>query len=724
VWRRWVGGLLGLVACSNDRWLPIPLEGPVAYLYQTPDQRRWLASESQLPARFEIDGEQPLYALGYLRPLEELQLSPGPLPITELTAEGRPLPRPEVVVQAVLEGGGGWGSADPEALRGLAVPNFDPVRCLQIDRCVDAEPSCIPCPLRTPPQAPALPELPCPSGWVSEVGPRGITLCHPNEPAALPCGSAELQLVGRPSCESLAACAPGDWPERRSRLPPLYVRALAAGGDGSSARPFGTIGEAWASTDQPREVLLADGVYAEPVSLDRPGWILNGHCPSQVVLQNDAGPSVVATSSATVIGVSLEGAEPLRIEVNAQVRLEGVRIGAGAGDGVVVRGQLTARRLLIEGRETDGLLVEPGGSVNLEESNLRNSGGSQVSCRGGAVRGVDLRLAAQEEGPSCETYGLSAFSGCQVELQRLVVEGFCKTSLRALDLGTHLTLERGVVRNNRSSLPSEGGGFSVFGGSSVLLRTVAFQRVLKDALQIVESQLRAEDLLVEETQASDDYSYGVFAGEDSNVALVRAVLRSNDVSDLLSTFTSSVTLEDVVVLPKGDVAYPRVSTDQLVARRVYVGAAPLVYMSAQARLELSDLTLEGGDLEAAYLPSAQIARVRTGGAQRFGLRITPRVCGVDCRPMVLSDLLFEGLPTEAIGVDVESVLATELERFEVHGGAYGLRLRDGLFELRDGLIDGAKAGVWIPTLPADPDLAFGELQMTGVETKVLLQPID
>lgn len=724
VGRWWLGGLLVLWACSNDRWLPIPLEADNAYIYTTPDQRRWLAAEAELPTPLDIDGEKPLYALSYFRPLQELQLSPGPLPITELTAQARSVPRPEQVLQAVLEGAGGWGAADPEVLQGLAVPDFDPGRCLEIDRCVDEEPSCVACPVRQAPEPPALPVLSCPSDWEEEVGPAGLTLCRPKEPAALPCGPTEVQPVGRGTCELLAPCGPGEWSLPRSTLPRVYVRAAAVGGDGSLARPFGTIAEAWASSVEPREVLLADGLYPGAVSLNRPGWIFNGHCPSQVVLQNEDGPTLVATSSATLSGLSLGGAEPLRVEVNGRVRLDGVRITGGADEGIVVRGHLTTRRLLVEGRQTHGLKVEPEGTAELRESTLRNSGESQLICSGGEIRGEDLRLAADRQGPGCLTYGLSALDGCQVELRSVVVEGFCKNSLRTLGPGTHLALTAAVVRDNRTSIQGEGSGLTVFGGSSASLRQVAFQRVLKDALQIVEGHLRAEDLLVEQTQASDEFSYGVFVGLRGDVGLHRAVLRDNDISDLLTTFTSSITLEDVVLLPNGDGAYPRVSTDRLVARRVYVGAAPLVYLSGQALLELADLTLEGGELEATYLPSAQIARVRTLGGQQFGIRIGPRVCGVDCRPMVLRDLLLEGLSDEAIGVEVESVLTTELERFEVHGGAVGVRLRDGPFELRDGLIEGAQRGLWIPAPPEQPERVFGELQMIDVETKVYYEPID
>lgn len=722
--RVWICALLGLVACSDQRWLAPPFEAPVAYLYTGPDSSRWLAAETDLPEPLEVDREAPLYALEYRRPLEELQLAPGPVPITSLTPEGRALPLPVALVRGLLEIDGGWEPADLEVLAGLAVPTFDAAGCLERGQCVDAEPSCIPCPARQGPEPPELPRLACPLGWVSELGPAGLPLCEPNEPPALPCGEGEVQAVGEPGCEALAPCSAGEWPARRSALPPLYLRSGASNGDGSEALPFGSFAEAWATTDQPREILFAAGEYSEALRLSRAGWILNGRCPSQVTLHNDAGPTVVVTASVTIVGLSISGVEPLRVQPAGELHLAQVRVLPGAGDGISVLGRLQARRLWVKGRGGDGLVIEPGAVVELEDGHLEDSAKNQLLCRGGRVKAVGLRVSAQQSGPSCETFGVTALSGGEVELSRVVVEGFCKTSLRSLDPGTRLSIEDGVVRDNRPSLPSEGAGLSVFGGASARLFRVAFQRVLKDAVQLVEGQLRAEDLLVEDTIASDPYSYGIFVGEQAELGLSRGVLRSNDISDLIAVSTSSVTLEDVVVLPGGSGAYARVATDQLVARRLYLGAAPLTHLSGQGRLELSDLTLESGDLETGYFPTAQVTRVRAGGGAEYGLRITPRGCGVDCRPMVISDLLFEDLQDEAIGIEVESVLATQLRRFEVRGGAYGLRVRDGLLQVNDGLINGAKTGVWAPSPPKELERVFGGIELIGVETKVLYLPID
>ncbi len=227
-----------------------------------------------------------------------------------------------------------------------------------------------------PPQPPAPPELPsmapCPDGWV-ELDLGFGTVCEPF--AAEPdCAADEVAVPGM-GCISIGPACDGEF---AADLPASGVVYVAPGGtgDGSRARPMGSIGDALAM--HPAHVALARGEHRGPVLIDHPVNI-HGACAAGTSIHTTsaAAPSVgVDRSTATLTDVTIaaEGSPALAVRVG-ELTLRGVIVERAIDYGVFVteRATLHAERLRVEGvtssRYDDiGLACNDGSTCEVEQA--------------------------------------------------------------------------------------------------------------------------------------------------------------------------------------------------------------------------------------------------------------------------------------------------------------------------------------------------------------------
>ncbi|MFO0723950.1 MAG: hypothetical protein U1E65_09225 [Myxococcota bacterium] len=171
-------------------------------------------------------------------------------------------------------------------------------------------------------------------------------------PAPLACATDEIQVGSAPGCHRVGSPCPAGG-AFSSSLPPgrsiRYVRPGAAAGDGSEARPFGTLAEAIAASSglvQPL-IALAPGRYAEPLQAQADLEVV-GACAGGTVISGPIGvqntalhlrdlglvgaPITVAGGSVlldAVIAVPLPLASETVLTVDdASLHIRGSRIGA------------------------------------------------------------------------------------------------------------------------------------------------------------------------------------------------------------------------------------------------------------------------------------------------------------------------------------------------------------------------------------------------------------
>lgn len=311
-----VAWLLASCAPKSVVELPIP-EGIQSLLYFFP---RAGATGSDL---YAIEGPLALLTasgttggallLGYRRDLADLDLEAG-----RIDQARQPLTRPPPTADLALAlaPDGSYSERPRLAPPSFLLPTHDWTQILNRGHCADGpEYLSAVCgsTVSVEVMPPALPRIAasCPSGWssVSEAIDRGPPLgtvsldrCEP--PPRQRCGRATLQSAGDPGCRPVGqACAPGDdFPlELPSGRALIFVRAGAAAGDGSRARPYATIAEAVNAAGADAVIAVGKGRYDEAPTLSGQVDLL-GACAAETELR---GPLRLVGHRGSVENLSL-----------------------------------------------------------------------------------------------------------------------------------------------------------------------------------------------------------------------------------------------------------------------------------------------------------------------------------------------------------------------------------------------------------------------------------
>ncbi len=228
-----------------------------------------------------------------------------------------------------------------------------------------------------------LPSWECPDGWEAvpllEGTPQAYSACRP---PALPesCPAGEMSVVGQVDCQPIGdLCPEGDYP---TNLPTgkmvVYAKAGATGGDGSLARPFGTLGEALAAAPEGGVIAVGTGTYVENLKVSKE----------------------VSLWGVCVTGVSLVGTGPtpeLWVTKGGSVEVRNLAVG---GQGV-------------------GLLVQAGGLPTAQGVWVHQATGVGIEASGGtlSLSGV---LVSETAARSDKTDGYGVwFHGGSLELEPL-----------------------------------------------------------------------------------------------------------------------------------------------------------------------------------------------------------------------------------------------------------------------------------------------------------------
>ncbi|MBW2463896.1 MAG: hypothetical protein JRH11_19765 [Deltaproteobacteria bacterium] len=347
-----------------------------------------------------------------------------------------------------------------------------------------------------PPVAP--PALDCPDGWRVAVSSTGVETCDAYAAAGPDdCADGEAHFPGEPGCAPVGDPCPatGDWPTGLPTDRPIaYVRGGApAGGDGSMASPYQSIGHALADHDPPVTIALARGRQLMTTTWIRGDTRVVGVCAGGTTLEN-GGTEWLINARGTgneIRNLTLVGAGVLvnGLSAPAEAVIEGVevRLGRGAGVGVagdatatvrslLVRdsrgnmsdesigagvfvtqgaGPLTLSRAVLENNHLAGVIAETGASVTIEDIAIRNTdfqipdgaGGDGIVVRTSATMSV-ARAVLENNAWSCGT----ASSGATLDVEDVVCRGAPGRAsdgrggggLVALD-GASLTVRRAVV---------------------------------------------------------------------------------------------------------------------------------------------------------------------------------------------------------------------------------------------------------------------------------------
>ncbi|MBD3238437.1 MAG: DUF1565 domain-containing protein [Candidatus Moranbacteria bacterium] len=129
----------------------------------------------------------------------------------------------------------------------------------------------------------------------------------------------------------------------------LYVEAqAAAGGDGSQARPYNSIGKALSQTKEDQIVFVKNGLYQEQIVIPRQVEVL-GEDEKRVIIDGgdgaDKGDTVYMNHKTKLKNVTVKGGYVgIRVPKRAGVKVDNVTIKKAKKDGVYLEGDKKTRR--------------------------------------------------------------------------------------------------------------------------------------------------------------------------------------------------------------------------------------------------------------------------------------------------------------------------------------------------------------------------------------------
>lgn len=210
-----------------------------------------------------------------------------------------------------------------------------------------------------PPAAPRPPRWTCPAGWIEVPLEAGGQSCAPwaERPT---CGAGEWLAPGR-GCVALADDCGLDAPPELSDAM-AFVRPGALDGDGSRARPFGTIREAKRAGHD--TLALAPGEHVLDGSAYR-GLALIGTCPTSTTLRV---PRITVLEDSSIRRMRVTG-EQLSVPPGRTLRLESVELAAMVR-ALQVQGTLRARRVSFRDLTEAAIIAFGPDAIELEDVSM------------------------------------------------------------------------------------------------------------------------------------------------------------------------------------------------------------------------------------------------------------------------------------------------------------------------------------------------------------------
>lgn len=377
----------------------------------------------------------------------------------------------------------------------------------------------------TPPVA--APTLTCPPGWRSVPTTDGIaTYCDPWPPSGrATCPAGEAHFPGEGGCSAVGrACPAGQDPiDLPPGAPIVHVRSGApAGGDGSDAAPFGTIGAALAAAVDGAVITIGRGTFDEALRIDRP-VTLRGACSAATILTASGGDETSGAITITATGIVLED----------------LALGPGPGMGVVVQGgNATLRGLEIQGVHGRAMFAQ-GSAVTLDVSSVHVSDTAAFAdgSRGRPLTVGDGAHATLRRALLERSFDAAIFVGTGSTLDASdVAVAQVGTALpgphtgggaRVIDTGSSMTLTRFVVE-----AADAGGVVAVSGGTATLtdglVREAGTRVHAGTALGVALGSMSLTRVAAVDTSGQALYTGADGAGITGNDVVVDGVVEADD----------------------------------------------------------------------------------------------------------------------------------------------------------------------------------------------------
>lgn len=463
----------------------------------------------------------------------------------------------------------------------------------------------------TAPAPPLAPSLgPCPAGW--NEAPASETLdtpvCDPWTDTPLECPGLTTQFLATGECVPIgAACPTGDYATPPPGVTPLYLRA-GASGDGTMARPFGSLTEAIAGAPAGAVVLVAAGDYRGPITAAR-AITLIGACPARTRLVADTTEFIRATSGELTLrnlhvammrgNMLVESAASLVLDavvVTGQTAAMVAGIGpvavrdsyfrsdapdTGTGIAVLAEGPVTVQHSVLRGFPEAGIVVYGArGVLTVEDSVVGGRfegevfrGGRSIQITEGATATIDrssldlpgdaglyaegatavLRDVVVEELRSRGALAAAfiARGGSSVTAERIWVLTPNGSAFRVLQPSTELVVRDAVVVDAWGAELGSAFGAEVSGAAAIELERVTVDGAEVAGVAITGSSARLRDVSVRRTFGSavdGDGGFGLALLSGSSLEAERLDLDSNRHAALVVVDASTATIADLRVV--------------------------------------------------------------------------------------------------------------------------------------------------------------------------------
>ncbi|MFO0713224.1 MAG: hypothetical protein U0353_25435 [Sandaracinus sp.] len=428
----------------------------------------------------------------------------------------------------------------------------------------------------------------CPSGWHTRTTEAG-SVCDPwPEGGRMPCTGATAMRPGEATCTPIGRACPSD-PEIFPADAPsgaIFVREGAVAGTGSRDAPFGTLSEAIAHATAGQSIVLGAGDHDAALEVSTPVTI-RGACAERTRLR---GPltaqaaitieDVTVSSDGLAISVQRGGltARGLVIDDHVGNGLE-LRAGIHAIEDVVIRGgtgpvagstaalhvtggSLTASRVVVEGREGYGLVIDGRATAEISDSVFADGTAlgapqtalvlvSETATMASFTRtviedGVNQLLAANAPTTLEDVLvqGARIQPGQEIAIGVTVFGELVARGLRTHDIDGfgvacvgHAELEDYVADGTHgmsAGIHSEEGG-------SIVARRVRLGPIAIGARAYVRGALELEDASIHGATR-----YSIQADGEESVASLRRIVARDGVSGLRVGADSNVSIEDAV----------------------------------------------------------------------------------------------------------------------------------------------------------------------------------
>lgn len=458
-------------------------------------------------------------------------------------------------------------------------------------------------------------ERPCPGSW-SSTGDR----CAPWVDAIPACAGATIRAPGEPACRPLSpSCPPGDFP---SGLPPATLHVLAgaaAGGDGSLALPFATLGEALASASPGATIALSRGTHdvSGPIDLD---VSLRGACASETIILATGSVSFAIGASLAIEDLTMrpgDANDPIFVEGAHEVSIHRVLLEGGRGYGITASGgahvELADVRVAGVGVRINpgepvwsaGIVAQSGGVLSGARVVVDAATWVGASADQGRISLTDSVLRGTHEDPALsDSAGATCWEGGTIELTRTVLESNVSRGLEELAGCVLVTLEDVVIRSTRrgasavsygmlvgapavahglglfdnaesavvallaghgelsdvvvDGVSGEGTGLAGAAGGTLVIQRAIVRGVTAGLYVATDGSVDAEDLHIEHVEGSAALSVA------SPITLRRAVIGDVDSGLFAGGSNASIIASDVVIERVGAVGQP--DSDAITAR--------------------------------------------------------------------------------------------------------------------------------------------------------------